>query len=409
MSASHRALATLALCILGNGACFAAPPVFLDAQFDPLPGPDLVQTERHYRVRVFQSVDVRDLTLRPPAAPLTEIRPLPDGPTTEVLRDGVRYRVREWRYAVRPLASGPLTMNGAVLQGQVAAPTGDGRHRWQALSLEAPSVSRVIQPLPAGSLLAARNLQLSEAWSPAPTGQTAIGQVFTRTIRITASGIRAEQLPALTVRADGASVHAEAARLENRQAGDFNHATREQVFTIIVRQTGPIELAALSVPWWNLATAERAHASLPAQALQVAPADAKRPQVPAAKQKAPDGWGWAGGVTVLLGIAALYRQRPRIRGHWEIRRAWRSGNPHALADALLDWVALQGLPRPATLLELGRQLSRHTGMQAAQDALQALDRALYGPPHAPGHPSELRRWAVQIGRGISALKQRTAA
>lgn len=363
-------------------AISAAPERSLLLEADIEPAQVYVQAHALYRLRLYQAIDVRDLTFHVAAPRLAELQPIGQGRVYETLRDGRRYRVHERSYAIRPYASGALILAGAHVNGRIpAAGTPDGRH---TLRMDAPARTLQVLPVPpdagAASWLPAHTLNLTEVWTPA----LQVGQVQRRSIRIEGAGVEAGQLPELQIAAPGMAVHAEPARLENRFAGTLNIGVREQTFTMVALHTGPIVVPQVQLPWWNVNANSPAVATLPARTLQIGPAPwVTQTPTPAsaAARVAPRLSPLLPGAAAMLCLAALlWHRRLKISAAWQLVRACRTGDMRGVRDGLLAWTAIAWPQEAAgTLGGLAERMDEPT----ARSALGKLERHLYGPaPHA---------------------------
>lgn len=275
--APRRAIIAWSLTLWGSAAAAAhsvgndnTPELWLEAQMSP--STPYVQSQSIYTVRLYQAIALRDLEFKAPAAPLAEIRPIGER-IEELTHAGRRYRVTERRYAVFPFASGELPLE----------PAGISAHRLSAppatpdVVLSAPTIKPGVRPIPpgapAGEWLPAHALDIAESWSADPA-TLAAGQAIQRTIRITARGIDASQLPELRVHGDGVTVHPAPPALHNRIEGDWNIGIREQTWTIVPSRAGPVKVSGVLIAWWNAGTHRTEVARLPERALSIAAAEA---------------------------------------------------------------------------------------------------------------------------------------
>jgi hypothetical protein len=385
------------------------------------PGPVWVQAQATYRLRFYHAVDVRDFTMTGPAARLADVRQLGRERVYEALRDGRRYRVHERSYAVFPLGSGPLTLNGAQVSGRVAAlgvRSADGR---QALRLVAAPQTVTVLPVPAAAgaapWLPARTISLSESWS-SPASDIRVGQVLRRSIRIEAAGVDAGQIPPLSVVVPGMQVEADMPRFENRLEGELNVGVREQRFQLVALRAGELVLPELQLPWWNQNGGGLALARLPARRWRVEAGEGVTASaedrhaiagVAHAAAQTPPGrltglagwWSWLPvPMAVVLGAALVlvYLRRPGVRAAWRLQLALRQGRADTLRDALLARAALIWPLAPPLSLEA---LAQRWPNPAIRQALGTLERCLYGP-RAGGPDAAALRAAVrtiQLGSG----------
>ena len=395
--------------LLAAAAIVATPErtVLLEADLEP--AQVYVQAQAVYRLRLYQAVDVRDLTFSVAAPRLADLQPIGQGRVYETLRDGRRYRVHERSYAIRPYASGALVLGDAHLDGRVpASGTPDGR---RALRMDAPQLTLNVLPVPpkadAALWLPAHTLSVTEVWTPAPQA----GQAQRRSIRIEAAGVDAGQLPELKITAPGMAVHASPARLENRFAGTLNIGVREQTFSMVALHSGPISIPEIQLHWWNVESNLPAVATLPSRTLQIsaapglAPAPTLEPTLePTAALAALRFSPLLPGAAALLCLAALlWYRRTSIGAAWRLVRACRTGNVRGVRDGLLAWTAIV-LPQPAALTLGG--LAERLDEPAARYALGELERHLYGPAPGTCEPAMLTATVRSVKRAVRQDRRR---
>lgn len=466
-AANSRRLRAACLGCLAGGA-IGVVPATVSAADDGRPGAALrveaafsapagwVQAQSIYTLRLLQAVSFADPEFTPPTLPLAEIRPLGEPRVGELRRDGQRYRVVERRYAVFPLASGELVVDGASISGEAVGARGGVERR----RLAAPPARLTVAPQPAGvdprRWLPARRVTLSEHWEP-PVGEARRGQPLTRTLRVEAEGVDAAQIPELRWDADGLSSPAGSPRLQTRSSGDWLVGVREQSWRVMPPAVGVLTLPTVRLDWWDAAAGRPRVAMLPARQLTVAAAAAGAaqgalegvaqgakdivtasadtaaagapaasraaapPQPAAAKaaisagnadrRPATPALAVAAAVAALLALVLAFRHRLRqsLRraAAWRrLRRACADGDAPAAHAALLAWAALRHpAAPPRTLGQLATRLT------AARVPVLALERHCYGPPGADwdrtGLLVALRR--ESFGGGLQAAGGRTSS
>ncbi|HEY0844544.1 MAG TPA: hypothetical protein VGE12_04215 [Noviherbaspirillum sp.] len=348
-----------------------ATDAMIEAELDP---PEVrVNAQTTYRLRVYHAVDVADLQITGPSARLADFRAIDAGQVTVTERDGRRYRVHERRYAVFPFASGTIELAGAQATGRILSANARTPDRRVALRLDAPVQKLTVLPVGIAAAgvpwLPARSLALTEQWSAIDGGHR-------RTLRIEAVGIDAAQLPAVSMPIEGMAVRAETPRLDNRFDGELNVAMREQSFILTPSRAGRITVPQLQLPWWQTELDSPALATLPSRTLDGAPAAA--PAAPAPRALPAVLYAIAVASLILLVAATMtWRRRNILYAAWALRRAYLSGDVHAVRDGLLRWAA-QVWPDapPLTLSALAGRLKD----PGARRALAAVERALYGAP-----------------------------
>lgn len=421
---SRALFVTLMLAVLRSPVAFASgePNLILEAGFDAAQG--YVQAQASYTLRLYQAVDVRELTMHDPVAALAELRPIGEDRIDEITRNGRRYRVTERRYAVFPFASGDLVLSGAHVTGRVAALGASGATR-ESVRLEAPPAILHVLPIPPQAAdwdwLPARALSLTEGWQPSPDAARA-GEPLRRTLRIEALGLDAAQLPELRFTAPGFAVYPERPRLENRFEGELNLGAREQSYRVVPLHAGPLTMPALHLPWWDVTADRPRRAKLAPQALAVAPAatffenatpenasasseDPVPIAAPVPREAQPRNEGTVraiafivAGVTVIsLGwnawrlLARAGRSPLRM-----LRRACRRNDAPAARHALRRWGAERWPEAPPR--SLGELAGRVSDPQI-RAALLELDRHLYGPSGSPWQGRALVGFPGRAGKG----------
>lgn len=406
--APRRAIIAWSLTLWGGAAAAAlpvgkdnAPELWLEAKMSP--AAPYVQSQSIYTVRLYQAIALRDLEFKAPAAPLAEIRPIGER-IEELTHAGRRYRVTERRYAVFPFSSGEFPLE----------PAGISAHRLSTppatpdIVLSAPTIKPGVRPIPpgvpAGAWIPAHALDIAESWS-ADLTTLAAGQSIQRTIRVTARGIDASQLPELQIDGEGITAYPAPPALHNRIEGDWNIGIREQTWIIVPARIGPVKLSGVLIAWWNAGTHRAEVARLPSRALTIAAApppisngqseSVSRDNTPAPIPPAPgpspsDTWnarapfGIAPSsiaaciLVVALGGALFVALRRRTTAWFHLTRACLRNEVHAVRAALLQLETPRApAAAPKTLGELA--LSAPHDCQYRKE-LARLERHCYGPP-----------------------------
>ena len=256
--------------------------------------------------------------------------------------------------------------------------------------------------------LPARDVTLNEEWSREPDRIDA-GEPVTRRVTISALGQIETQIPAIEPpEIDGMNVYADKPELSRRIEGDGIRGIRKDQYALIGVAGGDVELPAVEVPWWDIASGTWRVASLPSRTVTVrgepAAAAPREPEIPAesAVEPAPvpalvPGGFWPRASQLLLALWLLtlfawwWSSRDRRRAPREpapppvykqqaklvksARKAAVAGDAAAARKALLDWARLEwpaGAPR--SIGELADRLS-----SPLDDELRRLSSASYGP------------------------------
>lgn len=403
--------------------------IFLEAEISP--DPAYVQAQMRYVVRLLRSVDVVDGTLTEPSATNAMLRRLGRDISYTTTRDGQSYRVLERRYALFPQTSGELVISPVEFEGEVVDPgqagTGLSRlfARGKRVRLRTPVVRATALSPPSiypGSIwLPAKNLQLAEEWSRDPDTLRA-GEPVTRTLRLQAVGLSAEQLPEVSAPAtEGVKEYGDQPITRTTTDTDWVHGVREQRIAIVPGNEGTYTLPEIRVDWWDTQRNAPRQATIPARIIRVAAgsqastaavvdgdAAATTMQAAPAPWQRPSLWQGLCALLAVLWLVTLIAWRraralpapaaqatesdsrtPR-QSLASLERACLSGDARAAREALLRWAALNWPEHPPGSLQ---GLAERLVDGPLRAELKALDRALYAPAGDPWRGEPLWRRA----------------
>ena len=231
-----------------------------------------VQSQILYRIRIYRAVATRQPALREPS--ITGVETLAelagDERQYEAVLNGRAYNVIERVIALYPQESGEIQISPARFEARVLR---DGRITGRKV-FESQNHTIKVLPIPAPPTdypdavwLPARDVQLSEDWSRPPEELDA-GEPVTRHVTLSALGQIETQLPAIEVpEVDGLNVYADKPELSRSQEAGGIRGVRKDQYAIIGLADGEVQLPALTIPWWDIDTAEWKVASLPARTL----------------------------------------------------------------------------------------------------------------------------------------------
>ncbi len=437
-------------------------PVLVEVDADP--ENPWVQSQVTYKVRVLSQAPLQAASLTEPQAGDAIVQRLGDDRRYETQRHGETYDVIERSYAIFPQHSGKLQIEGPVLTTNVPVqgrpgqgsrgrlfggdPFGDIRRFFgrdpfaglpdvgglfeetRPLRLRGRSLAFDVRPQPAaakGAWLPARDVTLTESWSPDPA-TFRVGEPVTRTITLTTKGLSEAQLPSLTPPVPaGLKRYPDQPVTETHVDGDDMIVTRTFKEALVPTASGAMTLPEFNLPWWDTQTRQTRIATLAAERIQVlppagasasaaqpAPAAAAEPPVapnqvpgagaplstPPAVSASTHYWPWVAALAAsgwLVTLLVWWRTRRRARRgapasdtggaaagsarpvspaqiEARIRRACLANDAAGARRALLDWAA-QRWPghAPRGLSELAERLATNE----ARPVLAALDRVLY--------------------------------
>ena len=324
--------------------------------------------------------------------------------------DGRRYDVIERRFAVFPQASGRLVVPAFRVDARIAnadiASAKDGLFDvGRTLRLETEPVEVAVKPHPRTAStpwLPARALTMTEEWPEDPPRIVA-GEPVVWTVRLQATGLAVEQLPAVDVSGvEGTRVYPDQPRASNRFDATAVHGERIQPLALVAGAAGELKLPELRVEWWDVEADAPRIASIPARTVNIepAPTQAQRsatalPGDPAADAASARLWQVVSAALVVVWLvtlgALMHIRRRRGDGSSDsvpsgrtsmdtgvarrrVLDACRRSDPRAARDALLSWAGLlwpESSPRDLIAL------APLVGDAPAAEAILALDSALW--------------------------------
>jgi len=414
----------------------AGQHVFIESEVGTGDKPVYVQQQIPYTVRLYYDGRLQGGELSAPEPENTVVERLGKEKSYNTVRNGREYYVIERNYVISAEKSGDLSIPPAHFRGRIALPQEQRTRRSRSpmdeffanspfgndpfaspskpVNVRGHAINMTIKPRPAAATqpwLPAEAIKLGDSWTENPP-QFKVGEPVSRTITIQARGLSGSQIPKLNIAAPAnARVYPEAPTQENRTNGKTIYGIRTRTLTYIPSAQGTLEIAPLTLKWWDTFNDKPASTTLPAWQFNVQPgapgtaneAQAAPPQ-PAAKtgdnnepaihETVQDNRHWlitGGGIllafALLLAILARRAKRqqrtrmPATEQHnppdrkstlRELEKACADNNPHAAAEALLKLGQAHWPDDPP------RSLSALAAcIETGQTLLRELDRSLY--------------------------------
>jgi hypothetical protein len=391
-------------------------PIFITAQVSNTK--PYVQSQVLYTFKLYFQSQLENPRLEIPQVKDATMVQLADGSQYQTKVNGKDYMVVEKNIAIFPQKSGSIIVPAAFLRtmADVGSPVMRNDPFYmpslQSLTFATKTLTLNVQKIPdtfqGTTWLPAKNITLTETWST-PSDQWEAGNPVTRTITLTAEGLRADQLPDLTLdKIGGVNMYIDPPQRSNDLKNNVVIGTLEQKVTYIPNLTQPFTLPAVKVNWWNLQTNTNAVAKLVAQTIQVAgkmtttsshPANSPAAAtVTTAKPKANittdkfylSVWFWISVFLLLSWLTSLWlRKRPEKKAESAPKAvsatpalefdpksfalACKQGNPVMAQQFLLAWAKKQWPATPMNLEKL-RHLSNNAEFTIA---LENLAQVLY--------------------------------
>ncbi|SEO45799.1 Oxygen tolerance [Luteibacter sp. UNC138MFCol5.1] len=425
-------------------------PVALEGKADPSTA--YVGQQIDYTLRLYFAVNLADGQLGDPSAEGAEVRRIGQDANYQTMRGGRRFNVVERHYAIFPQHPGTLDIQPPTFQGTAVDPT-DATSFFGAgepVNAVAERVRVDVRARPdgaaGGAWIPARELKLTLEGIPAD-GKARVGQPVTLTMRLDATGMPFEALPALSLpKLDGADVYPDKAVTGGGSSGAWVTGRRQQGFAVVPTRPGTLHIPATTLHWWNVVTDKPEVATVPAHDIEVTAAGATQASVPpsstagGAAAPAPAGtsapapavgtrggstWRWLFVAVLSLWLATLVawfvlarrrgargvavepRPKPEIvrekPAHEQFLKVAAGGDLAAVEHALLRWARIA---RPS-IHSLGA-LSAALREGPQREAIAMLQRARFADGEAPG--PKLREafakgfdWAPSAAKGDEAL------
>lgn len=245
-----------------------------------------VQEQLILTVRLFFRGNLIRGELSDPQHPNAVIEPLGKQKESSSLRDGVRYRMVERRYALFPQKTGSLNLPAIRFEGQARSPDGSLRFLRDSAELFEVQVKDVPAEFSGSTWLPATDLTLAEAGMP-PTLNLETGENLTRTLSLQATGLPSEALPPLPDSVpDGLRSYPESPQRDTSTGPAGITSTLTQTRALVPVTEGQLTLPAIRIPWWDTESNSEKVALIPAQTLNVASAGKNNAAVPPTKPEA---------------------------------------------------------------------------------------------------------------------------
>jgi hypothetical protein len=373
------------------------------------PQKSVVQGQLLLKVRLLRRVDLYNGQLSEPQPRGVEavVKKLGDDRSYELRRDGLLYQVIERDYAIFPQGGGRLRIPPLQFDGTIAG----GNSRFDPLARQGQRVRRASEPLQVEVTplpkdlgrrpwLPAMSVTIEDDWQQQKP-KFVVGEPVTRTLRLTANGFPAAQLPELKPGVpDGFKSYPDQPSREDHLSNSGIKGVLVQKTALVPTRPGRYQLPAVDLDWWNIVTGVWQQAHLDAVTIDVAPAAGTPPL--SASSSAPTS-GTATGVdnrSPVATPAATAVARSPSAGFW----------PWVTLCLAIGWLL--------TLLMLWRlwRRSKPSGEQSSPDLQPSEKSARKGVVQAArsGDPRATRQalrvwsqilWPGEQGRGCEPLHQ----
>lgn len=418
----------------GGAAAQPASNVFMETSVSP--ERPYVQEAVQLTVRLFTAEPLYHADLELPENGDIVVKQIGSDDNSEAERNGRSYQVVTRHYLIFPLRSGKLTVQGPVLDAELAVsqprrafgadPFGGGffggpfLRTVRPVRLHANPIVLTVRARPARAVgsywLPARNVTLSADWNPAKlTART--GDPITLDLSLRATGLAAAQLPdlsALLSLPPGLKAYPDQPELEDSTQSGALVGSRDQTIALIADSPGHYSIPALTVSWWDTQADQPRVATMAARTLTILPAPGSAPAAasapparaaaqqpshaqsrhapgpaatkPGAQPRAPSGWEW-----VSIGLAVVWLA---TLGGWLLSRRSRASRSRPPPPRQ---------PAPPIAFDLSRERAAFRAACEANDAHAARAHLLaWATAHWGSAPAGVGAIATRIGNAAVA-------
>lgn len=281
----------------GGSAAAPAPNVFMETSVSP--ERPYVQAAVRLTVRVFTAETLYHAGLELPENGDVVTKQVGSDENSEADRNGRTYHVITRHYLLFPLHSGKLTLQGPVLDAELAMsqprrplgsdPFGGGFfggpffRTVRPVRLHGKPIVLAVRARPASAVgsywLPARDVTLSASWSPEKLTAQA-GDPVTLDLTLQATGLTAAQLPDLSsflTLPRGLKAYPDQAKLADSAQDGSIIGSRDQTIALIADSPGHYSIPALTLSWWDTQTNQPRVATLPERTVTILPAPGSAP------------------------------------------------------------------------------------------------------------------------------------
>lgn len=273
----------------GTAGATPAAKVFIETSASP--AQPYVEAAVHLTVRLFTSEMLYHADLEMPESGAVLVKQVGVDQSGNAERNGQSYQVVTRQYVLFPLHSGKVTLQGPVLDAEVAvnqSPSTFGNGPFggffggllrtvRPITLHGDPIVLSVQPRPAGAVgsywLPASDVTLTAAWNPTQLSAPA-GDPITLDIDLRATGLTAAQLPDLSSLLSvpsGLKSYPDQPKLGDSMQNGKLVGDRDQTVALMADSPGQYTIPALTVKWWDTLHNQPRTVTLPARTLSILP------------------------------------------------------------------------------------------------------------------------------------------
>jgi hypothetical protein len=281
----------------GGSAAQPTPNIFMETSVSPQR--PYVQAAVQLTVRLFTAETLYHADLELPENGDVVAKQVGSDDNSDAVRNGRSYQVIMRHYLLFPLHSGKLTLQGPVLDAELAVsqprrpfgadPFGGGffggpfLRTVRPVRLHADPIVLTVRRRPVNAVgsywLPAREVTLTAAWDPAKLTARA-GDPVTMDLDLQATGLTAAQLPDLSSLLSlppGLKAYPDQPKLDDSTRNGTLVGSRDQTIALIADSPGQYTIPTLEVRWWDTQANQPRVTTLPARTLTILPAPGSTP------------------------------------------------------------------------------------------------------------------------------------
>ena len=225
--------------------------------------------------KIYVSENIVDGDVQAPTLAAANIERISnDNQQTQVILNGLRYKVFTYQYQITPTQAGDVEITSPLLVGSIRknVSVSDWQNRIisQPINIRGNSIAITVKPMPAnyqGDWLISEDVHLVENNNLQAASYT-VGDPITRSISLRVASISVDKMPEIKLNYDSSlRYYPDQDDLKQGTLNGVLYSQRTITHAIIADKSGELVLPEIRIPWWNSKTEQQEFATLPAQTL----------------------------------------------------------------------------------------------------------------------------------------------
>ena len=227
--------------------------------------------------KIYVSENIVDGDVQAPTLAAANIERISnDNQQTQVILNGLRYKVFTYQYQITPTQAGDVRITSPLLVGSIRknVSVSDWQNRIisQPINIRGNSIAITVKPMPAnyqGDWLISEDVHLVENNNLQAASYT-VGDPITRSISLRVASISVDKMPEIKLNYDSSlRYYPDQDDLKQGTLNGVLYSQRTITHAIIADKSGELVLPEIRIPWWNSKTEQQEFATLPAQTLTI--------------------------------------------------------------------------------------------------------------------------------------------